>query len=110
MDIVVFLEKEKGLTNIKKMLEKVYNLDTYCIGEKSKYMIEEMYIEKNGNIYISCNGNDDLYYSITIPFEEWFHHFLRFKSFEELKNTLENKKEKIKETKKILNEIINRVE
>jgi len=103
MEINIWVsEKEKGKKTIEKALKKQYDKDTYLIGEDHNYKIEEAYIESDGELYLSANGSDGLYYSITIPFQEWFYEALRFDAFDKLDGIFaEKKKDMLKCQKKL---------
>lgn len=88
-------EKEKGVKTINKSLKRPYDGHiperTFLIGEDFNYSIEEVYIEDDGSILCSLNGSNGLYFSITIPFEEWVFQLMRFESLDRLEKVLKNK-------------------
>lgn len=99
-------KKESGKTYIEKMLQEEYDEDCFLIGEGHNYKIEEAiiehYNEHKGDLQMMINGSDGLYYSITIPFEEWIYQAIRFGWFEDLDEICSEKKKDIEQIRKKL--------
>ena len=109
-EISVFVsKKEGGKDYIENMLKETYDEDCYLIGEGHNYKIEEATIEDynghKGDLQMMINGSDGLYYSISIPFQEWIYQAIRFGWFEDINNICGEKKADIEQIRKRLREL-----
>ena len=109
-EISVFVSnKEGGKEYIERMLKEQYDEDCYLIGEGHNYKIEEATIEDynghKGDIQMMINGSDGLYYSISIPFQEWLYQAIRFGWFEDIDAICKEKKTDIEQIRKRLREL-----